>query len=1105
MTDQPTNPIEALFHEAARLQPDQRECFLSDRCGADDRLRVRIEQLLAAHDQSDGFLGAAHQPTLASEPRLPAGDLSGVRIGRYVIRRLIGTGGMGSVYEAEQERPRRLVALKLIRPGLTSLQVLRRFEHEAQVLGQLHHPGIAQVFEAGVAEAGQVPFFAMELILGQPIDRYVREAGLSLRQRFDLFAKVCDAVHYAHTKGVIHRDLKPANILVDEFGQPKVLDFGVARLTNADVQATMQTDAGQLIGTLAYMSPEQVVGRPGDLDVRSDVYSLGVILYELVAGKPPYNVAGHTIPEAARMIREDEPSRLSLAAGPGIPSGSVRGDVETIVAKALEKDKTRRYPSAADLAADIRRYLSDEPIIARPASALYQLRKLARRHKGLVTGLAVAFAILVLGVIGTSTFALRATWQRDAAQREQRRAEHAGYRAALAAAAAALREHDALEAKARLESIAEAQRGWEWRHFYSRIDQSARSMQYPSGLAALDWRNLRWEEDGQIISALHGWAPPWRYVRWDANSGELLADGQMQNGVLPHRNVPGTFEFWIGLDECVHLRDRRTSQTRTWRLTEMRVAGTPHLPEPSQWADVMISDDGGRALVRQRARFWTLDLVSGRLSGYTLTGDEDAELALRLSRATPHLAVTLAPDLSSAPGIVNLETGQVTPLRGSTGAVMSFDFSPDGQRLASAGRDRQLRLWDVHTGATLGRAEGHAAPVAGVRFSPDGRRLASYGLDGTIRLWDAETLECRTVWTSGAFSLYAWPGFSPDGRWVLSYDELGLRLWDASEPDDPCVLRGHTSYVYPVVISPDGRTIASGGWDNTVRLWDLASGAGQVALRGHSGRVESLAFSPDGCWLASADTDYNHWNQHTICIWDLQERALVTQRGFTAEERSLEIVFHERDPRLLVSIDSASRTALIWDILADRTTQEPLQRAGEYPSCRLAHDGSILAFDEVDAIGRPVTARAVSLSDGRLLWEKSGVQTLRMSLVLSPATVSPVRVTLIEGQRGRAETVRVRILDAATGSDAAVLRGHSDEVYAVAWSPDGKRLATGGRDNVIRIWDTATFEEVAQLRGHESYVWSLAWTPDSERLISGSGDGTVRIWETVSRRARMTR
>ena len=353
---------------------------------------------------SDGGATVSAAPA-GYAPPLPAS------IGSYRILRLLGEGGMGAVYEAEQDQPRSRVALKVIRAAWASPELLRRFEQESQALGRLHHPGIAQIYEAGSADTGfgLQPFFAMELIQGKPLVEYADVNQLDTRQRLALMIQVCEAVQHAHQRGIIHRDLKPGNILVDESGQPKILDFGIARVTDMDAEATRQTDLGQLLGTLAYMSPEQVLADPLAIDTRSDVYALGVILYELLTGKMPYELS-RVLHEAVRTIQQVDPAQLSMV------NRVYRGDIETIVAKALEKDKNRRYASPAELAADIRRYLDDQPITAKPATTSYQLQKFARRHKGLVAGIAAVVLVLLLGMVAT-------TWEAVQARRQSQIAE----------------------------------------------------------------------------------------------------------------------------------------------------------------------------------------------------------------------------------------------------------------------------------------------------------------------------------------------------------------------------------------------------------------------------------------------------------------------------------------------------------------------------------------------------------------------------------------------------------------------------------------------------------------------------------------------------------
>jgi WD40 repeat protein len=1068
MTEERRARLWALFDQAADLLPPEQRALLDAACPDDSDFRAEVERLLAddARVRSDEggtdflkspLVRSLPTPTTPSAPDPPPPVRP--RLDRYRVVRVLGEGGMGTVYEAEQDNPRRTVALKVIRAGLASDFLLKRFAREGQILGRLHHPGIAQVYDAGVADNGQ-PYFAIELVAGAPLDQYARDRALDVPGRLELVARVCDAVQHAHERGVIHRDLKPGNILVEPSGQPKVLDFGVARAVDAGLTAGggSHTEAGQLIGTLRYMSPEQASGDPSAIDQRSDVYALGVILYELLASRLPYRLDGLPLAEAVHVIREHEPSRL------GSFDGRLRGDVETVVAKALAKDKARRYASAGELAADVRRHLNSEPIRARPTSALYQLRKFARRNKALVAGAAGVFAALLAGTVVSLAFAWHAAQSARVASAKEREATYEAYRARLAAAAASLFGHDVADAARHLDAAPEALRGWEWRHLHSRLDDSVAVIPAPSSsrlspgqhglrLVTLADQRLRVvDEQGHVE----------RDVPFPHEKGPVWAVAQGPDGLLILDSVGGT---------TARLRD----STGVVRLT-VRV------PDGATIYNGWLSPAMNRLAI-----VWTTP--AGYSAGvYDLSGNEHARLS-NFHRADVW-SVVFSPDgtrLASASddNIARLwdATGGPIggPLRhpGNVARHLSAAFRPDGERVVTAAGNGTVCQWDARTGAAVATPyERHEGEVWAAVYSPDGQWVASAGADRTVRLWRATGRDDSLV-LHGHTGRVTQLAFAADGRRLGSVGEDGTaRIWEVDLRTSLPALRGHIHSVYPVAFSPDGRWIASGGWDSKVILWDAATGEPCASLP-HPDVVRALAFVPGRHWLVTGGDGLDR-----LQVWDVAIARVAKEIQCPGSVRSLAVSPDGR--RVAVTVQTTKIHLRVYDLASGERlffAESPSENASPAQPLAYSPDGRWLAVPAADE-------KAVVLLDARTYEAAatfSGHRTFVISAAFSPDSRRLATCSVDH-------SVRLWQVD---GGDGRVLSGHTDEVFAVAFHPDGTRLATAGRDRAVWLWDLERGEEVARLPGHTSFVWSLAFSPDGATLASGSGDTTVRLWDTA--------
>jgi WD40 repeat protein/predicted Ser/Thr protein kinase len=1068
--------VEELFDRAVDLEPLQRAAFLDEQCKDEGELRAAVEELLLLDSRAQTDESLLRSPLARSHPGEPAPPPAPVQaIGRYRVVRVLGEGGMGTVYEAEQDNPRRTVALKVLRTGLTSEYHVKRFAREAQIIGRLHHPGIAQIYEAGLAEDGR-PFFAMEFLRGLPPDEFAQHRGLTIPARLELLARVCDAVQHAHDKGVVHRDLKPANIVVDETGQPRVLDFGIARATDADLQTTtVRTQAGQLLGTLGYMSPEQVTGNPDALDRRSDVYALGVILFQLLADRPPYHLDHLSLPEAARVIREQEPSRL------GAINSVCRGDVETIVAKALEKDPARRYQSAADLAADIRRHLTHEPIRARPPSALYQLRKFARRHKTLVAAVLGIGLALAAGTVVSVVYAIRAGQKareadenaRQARENErqandsERRAQYQTYLARLAAAAAALSHHDVVDAAQQLKAAPQELRGWEWRHLNARLDDSAAV--FPAG------QPLRRGSTGFHL-AVFG---PDSLVVTDEEGTTISSTSRRAIPLGGPVIYSGDDTTWLAAE----IVDRPGGEIRLWESAgRERLLRLP--PGHHGATGLQLSQNGKRlAVLEADSSISICDVSSCR---QTARRESNAGFnSMAFSEDGRRLAVAIDSPIVS---VWDIDKDQVVAeLRTHRARVMGVAFHPRGHRLLTGSPDGTVHQWDVNTESEVEAPyERHEGEVRAVAYSPDGQRVASAGEDRTIRLWRAEGREDEAV-LHGHTRTVVGLTFSRDGRRLASWQDDGaVFLWDTAPEDTLPVLRGHTNYVYPVEYTADGRLIASGSWDGTVRLWDAATGqpiGSPLALDGH---VRALALSPDGTRLVAMGDGTDG-----LRVWDVASRSHVATYK-TSDTQLWSVAYRPGGAHIAVLgsghvievLDAASGEQVATADAGERLEMYAARRALAY-----SPDGRLLAG--------PYEGNKVGLWEAET-YRLVGTLTGHEGTVFSLAFSADGRRLVSAG----ADSL-IRVWDVESKDCLLTLRGRAEKVLTAVFLPDGSRIASGGRDGLVRLWDATTGEELVRLSGHSGYVYSLAFSPDGKTLVSSSGDTTLRLWDTEPLRRRL--
>ncbi len=980
---------------------------------------------------------------------------AGDSIGRYQLIERIGIGGMGAVWRAIQQEPvKRIVALKLVREDAGPGKTIARFEAERQAIALMDHQNIAKIFDAGTTEYG-APFFVMELVAGERLDVYCDKRSMSVHQRLQLVIPICNAVQHAHQKGIIHRDLKLSNILVcevDDLPVPKVIDFGLAKTfdRNALSDKTAFTELGYVVGTLQYMSPEQSDASNQDVDTRSDLYSLGALIYKLLTGVAPIQSGGDELSvfEALSWIREKDPvapgvwfksetsNRQSVLAAadaidltPEKAASTISGDLDSIVMKALEKDREHRYQSASELAADIQRFLNDEPVLARSPTPFNRAAKFIKRNRGLVSAIAVTTFLLLGGIIGTSYGLFIAIKAQQGLRESENRLSRQLTSITKQSAWGHWQKGKVSTAWETLKQLDETEEDWLTQYLMTEMSSSDQVLYgHARQVMAVDVSS----DDKLIASGGNDDA----VKLWDLQTGELIASAFADESVTSVDFSPdGKTLAYADRSNRVVVLDCQTQQrVIEFAPFDQDITCVQFSPDGTTLVAGSSDSDSVRAVDNREyknvkpPKIYILSIEDQTIS-QTLEGHANEITALSMGPSGDTLA---SGDMSGRCCYWGIDEGKYAlekKIETDSLGTRAIAISDDGKQLALAGGDQTVKLWNVETWENIRIFAGHEDVINSVDFSPDGSQILSASSDGSAIVWDVAGSEQHVF--RGHYRALNAAVFSSDGKQIVTAsDDQTARIWTTSTRSK-LVCETHNSAVWMIDDSPDGRIIASAGEDGLAVLMDANTGKPIKQLQ-HPEAVLTLAFLDDGS-LATGCADGK------LRIWDVQTHSV--KHTIEAHGDYIWDVSVAPDGRSIVTAGE-ERLAKQWDTSTWKLMQEFTGHQSGIASARFSPDGTLL-----------LTAS----DDGT-----------------------------------------VRLWNVSSGKQLHVFTDHINSVWRAVFSPDGQWIASSSFHGEIILWRTASRALANRIKGHSSQTAGLTFSKDGRQLVSSSDDGNIKFWDVES-------